>query len=48
MCLSMSAVAFDGPVLWRNTVKMGQSTSEQEVQGQNPKVVFTTQFVAES
>lgn len=39
-CLSMFAAAVNGPVLWRNKVTMGQSTSEKEVQGHNPKVIF--------
>lgn len=48
MCLSLSAAAVDGPLLWRITVTMGQSTSEQGVQGHNPKVVFTLRNVAQS
>ena len=36
--LCLFPVAVDGPSLWRNRVTMGQSTSEQEVQGLTPEV----------
>lgn len=42
---SLFPVAVDGPALWRNRVTMGQSTSEQEVQGHDPQVSRFTPYV---